>query len=245
MARFTSRSMVGLASVFAGLVLVGACDADEDNPGPPDTGTDSSSGSGGRGGRGGSGGSTGATGGAGGSGGSSGAASCMTAVAVTCDGPEDCPTGQRCCGKWQQVYTEFGCFTSCDAKNGDADPMTAGLWLELCHPGDTCEVSGYMCATSMYLPGSFSRCYSDGQMPDAGLGKGAQQINCGTEVCGTGEKCCLRGAREPYCAAASATCECDPPDAGDSGSDAAPDSGDASHDAAPDAHDAARDAPAG
>jgi len=163
------------------------------------------------------------------------------AVAVTCDGAEDCPTGQRCCGKWEQGYVEFGCFASCVEQQGDASPMGGGaLFFDLCHPGDTCEVEGAQCLTSpQYLPTSLSRCYTMGNPPDATLGKGVRQINCGTDVCGTTEKCCLRGARTPYCAPASATCVCDPPDAGaDSGSDAP-------SDAAPDARDASRDAPTG
>jgi len=97
-----------------------------------------------------------------------------------------------------------------------------------------------MCLTSpTYLPLSFSRCYTMGDMPNAALGKKAGEVNCGTDVCGTGEKCCLRGLEPPYCAPTAATCECNPQPVNDAGPDAAPDS---SQDAAPDSSDAAPDA---
>jgi hypothetical protein len=243
MGRSTSWSVIGLASAFAAFLSVGACsDEDPESPGNPDGG-----GSSGRGGRGGSSG-RGGSGGASGSGGTSStdASTCTSSVGTACDGPEDCPSGQRCCGKWEQEYTEFGCYASCDALTGDAMPGPGGggaLWFDLCHPGDTCEVMGAECLTSpMYLPPSLSRCYDpgSGSAPNASLGRGAGQVNCGSDVCGAGEKCCLRGPMlDPYCAPSSATCSCTPPEPQpDAGPDAAPDS---SPDAAPDSSDAAPD----
>jgi hypothetical protein len=241
----TSWSVIGLASVFAACISVGACSDDDPVSTPKQDAGGGTSGRGGSSGRGGTGGGTNGTGGST----SNDASTCTMSVGTTCDGPEDCPSGQRCCGKWEQQYTEFGCFASCDALTGDAMPGPGGggaLWFDLCHPGDTCEVMGAECLTSpMYLPSSLSRCYDpgSGSAPNASLGKGAGQVNCGTDVCGAGEKCCLRGPMlDPYCAPTSATCSCTPPtpqpDAGPDASDAAPDSTPDSSDAAPDSTDA-------
>ena len=217
------------------LASVGACGDDDDEGTPtPDAGA----GRGGGGGRGGSGGSSGR---GGGTSDASDAGSCTVAVATACDGPEDCPTGQRCCGKWDEEYVEFGCYASCIAQTGDsgAGPGGGPLWFDMCHPGDACEDSTAMCLTSPYLPTSFSRCYDSGDPPNPALGNAANQVNCGTDVCTSGEKCCLRGSTlEPYCAPTSATCACDPPDPGTDAGDAAPDT---SQDAAPDSSDAAPD----
>ncbi len=159
-----------------------------------------------------------------------------TAVATACDGAEDCPTGQRCCGRVQGMqpalrYVEFGCFASCSTAGEGGVPEGGGFggptWLELCHAGDTCENTMYQCATSQYLPGSFARCFmpSDAAAPDPGLGRAANAVNCGGAVCGAGEKCCIRQPLAPYCAPASETCECErtQPEGGggsDGGSDA-------------------------
>jgi hypothetical protein len=244
MAKSTSWSVVGLAFVFTGVVNIGACGSDEDPvAAPQDSGTDRSSG--GRGGSG-SGGSSGTSG----TGGAPDAGTCTTAAGTTCDGPEDCPTGQRCCGKWEnEVYVEFGCFVSCAAQQGDAATGPGGgpFWFDLCHPGGTCEDTTATCLTSTYLPDSLSRCFDTGEPPDPSLGNAANQVNCGTDVCGAGEKCCVRQPLEPYCAPASATCSCTAP-VPDAGPDAPPDSGDAapdSGDAAPDSGDAASDATTG
>ena len=158
-----------------------------------------------------------------------------TAVATTCDGAEDCPTGQRCCGRVQGMqpairYVEFGCFASCAAAGEGGVPeggFGAPTWLELCHAGETCENSMYQCQTSQYLPNSFARCFmpADAAAPDPGLGKAADAVNCGNAVCGSGEKCCIRQPLAPYCAPASETCECErtQPEGG-GGSDSGPDS---------------------
>src|SRR5688500_4869837 len=136
MGRSTSWSVIGLASVFAACMSVGACGSDDDPVSPPKQDGGGTSGRGGSGGRGG-------TGGLSGSGGttSNDASTCTSSVGTACDGPEDCPSGQRCCGKWEQEYTEFGCYPSCDALTGDAMPGPGGggaLWLDLCRPGATC-----------------------------------------------------------------------------------------------------------
>ena len=49
----------------------------------------------------------------------------------SCDGAEDCASGQSCCG----VQTEYGWTLSCQSSCGVTDE-------ELCHPGDTCKSGG-------------------------------------------------------------------------------------------------------
>ena len=212
--------------MVAGIGVTSACGSDDESS-PTDAGRDAASGSGGRGGSAGKGGAGGGTGavGAGGSSGAADSGSCELSVGLSCDGAEDCPAGQRCCGKWDNEYMEFGCFASCLAQQGDAQPGPGGgpLWLELCHAGDTCEDSTTECLTSDYLPSSLSRCFDQGMPPDPNLGRAAGQLNCGTDVCGSGEKCCLREPLDtPYCAPTSATCECNPSDADAGPADGAP-----------------------
>jgi len=154
------------------------------------------------------------------------ATTCTTAFGTTCDGAEDCPTGQRCCAKFQTGYVQAGCFDSCAALQGDAAAggvMMGGItfWAELCHAGDTCENSATTCGTSRYLPSSLARCLpasvagmAMSGTPDGGLGHAKNAVNCGNAVCGAAEQCCVRQPLEPYCAPKTATCECNVPDAG-------------------------------
>jgi hypothetical protein len=170
-----------------------------------------------------------ASGGAGGTaaGGLGGATTCTSAVETACDGPEDCPSGQRCCGEYNQGgYDKFGCYASCSAPGGAGGAGGAGgmaamtmgpILFELCHPGDTCEDSTAQCLTSSYLPNSLSRCLPSmlvgvamGSPPDASLGQGKNQVNCGTDVCGSTQKCCVRQPLGAYCAPKSDTCVCNP-----------------------------------
>lgn len=227
----TSWSKMGIVSMTAGLFILGACSSDSKKTGAPaDSGAGGSGGFGNRS----SAGGLSANGGRVAAGGRAPveAGACTASVGVTCDGPEDCSSGQRCCGKYQQEYVEFGCFDSCTAQQGDAQPGLGGgaLWFDLCHPGDACEDSTAQCLTSAYLPKSLSRCLpaslmgmATGGPPDTTLGKGKGQVNCGTDVCGTGEKCCIRGATlAPYCAPSSATCNCTVPTKPDTDSGKSP-----------------------
>jgi hypothetical protein len=128
-------------------------------------------------------------------------------------------------------YDKFSCMPSCGP--GDAGAAAGGLGMgmgpilfELCHAGQTCEDSTAMCLTSPYLPSSLSRCLpsmlmgqTSGNPPDASLGKGAHELNCGSAVCGSEEQCCVRQPLEPYCAPKGAKCACDytPPTSADGG----------------------------
>jgi hypothetical protein len=132
---------------------------------------------------------------------------CTTVAAIVCDGAEDCPSGQHCCGRFSNSdYVQFGCFDACS----NAPTNGADQWLELCHAGDTCEGTGNTCKLSQYLPAPLSRCFSMGTDAPAGANAEAGKVNCGSNLCGTGEKCCLRKPHDPYCAPASADCECKP-----------------------------------
>jgi len=136
---------------------------------------------------------------------------CTVVAALPCDGAEDCPSGQRCCGRLAGLaYVEFGCFESC---LGLPDAGAMSFWRELCHAGDPCE-SGSSCLTSQYLLASLARCDVVGAPPDPGLDRAKGRINCGTNVCGDGEKCCVRSPHPPYCAPKAASCECRPGDGG-------------------------------
>lgn len=216
-------SLVSAASAVVMVSMSSGCSSDE-TPAAV-TGDSGTGGKSGTGGRRATGGSTTSTGAASGAGGGGGAATCTAALGTACDGAEDCPSGQHCCGRYQQRYTEIGCFASCTALQGDAGPMMgAPLWFELCHAGDTCEDTTATCLTSSFLPGSLSRCLPSslmgmamGSPPDATLGKVKNEVNCGTAVCGASEQCCIRMPLAPYCAPKSATCGCTEPDAGGGG----------------------------
>lgn len=208
----SSWSVVGFISVTTGLSFLAACSSSDSAK--PAASVEAGAETGGKGGAsgkstGGAKSTAGSTSGGGGTTAVDAASTCTAPVDVTCDGPEDCPAGQRCCGQWNQEYQKFGCFDSCIAQQVDAG---MALWFDLCHPGDTCEDSTATCLTSMYLPSSLSRCYNTGNPPDPKLAAGKGEINCGADVCGAGEKCCMRGATlTPYCAPSAATCECTKP----------------------------------
>jgi hypothetical protein len=201
--------LVTLAALGVGVVLASACSSDEEGSGAP-SGTGGKGGSGGSltGGRGGT--TSGGTGGTGGTGGSGG----CTSLPLPCDGPEDCPTGNLCCGHFTTSnYVEFQCLPSC--ANAATDSGSQELWIELCHVGQACEDPTYTCSASAYLP--ISVCYDTGI--DAGVSGSvaAGEVNCGTSVCTSEQKCCVVTPGDSFCTAKSAPCGCTPstPDAGD------------------------------
>jgi hypothetical protein len=132
---------------------------------------------------------------------------CTWLAELPCDGPEDCPGTQVCCGHFEgSGYTEFACRDAC----GEGDGGQTDLWLELCHPGQTCADTTMQCLSSQYLPSFMYRCYTDGTEPGAPGSTAADVVNCGSAPCATGEKCCLREPGDPYCAPAGDTCVCNP-----------------------------------
>jgi hypothetical protein len=134
---------------------------------------------------------------------------CTSLLAIPCDGDEDCGSGKRCCARrTATAYVEIGCFDSCSAIPDAGEP---GRWLELCHAGDTCEASGAQCLATTLLPKPFARCEaSTGTAADPTANKQAGRITCGTNLCGSGEKCCLRPPHAAYCSPANVDCECKP-----------------------------------
>jgi len=146
---------------------------------------------------------------------------CVAIIAVNCDGPEDCGSGQQCCGRYNGgSYDKFICATSCD----DAANAEAGTWSEICHPGQACTNPDYSCAAIQYLPDFLYRCRDTGTLlcgqPNAvmdacveAVTSGPDEITCGDIKCGAAEKCCIRltgedAPREPYCAPADSACQC-------------------------------------
>ena len=75
---------------------------------------------------------------------------CTTLIPSVCDGPEDCPGGQLCCGNLDNYgYFEIVCADACD-------PQTA---REVCHPGgQPCADPQQACGQSQYLPANLNRC---------------------------------------------------------------------------------------
>lgn len=151
---------------------------------------------------------------------------CSALVAAECDGNEDCPSGQTCCGTLNGSgggYDSIKCQDTCDSSAGG---------IELCHPGDACPMpadaaapdgSANVCRRSLYLPAYLAICNPPSSLlPTEFVGKpkAAHEINCGPNLtCGAGTKCCVLGnwdamtkaisPRDGYCAPLDETCDCD------------------------------------
>ena len=139
---------------------------------------------------------------------------CDVLAAVTCDGAEDCPSGEICCGRYDGAnFVEFGCFSSC----GDmpATGSNDAAWRQICHAADTCENPMDTCTTSQALPPTLTRCISGfGSPADPATDSSAGRINCGSTLCEVGEQCCLREPGGAYCAPSGTRCRCQTPDSG-------------------------------
>ncbi len=168
---------------------------------------------------------------------------CTTILAAHCDGPEDCGSGQQCCGAFEGGgYASFTCQDSC-VELAASD----GIWSEICHPGQSCDqplpvdggmpptmmplpdggIAPYECRTNaMYLPDFWYRCRDTGETPpdNADRSTASGEINCGEIVCGSGEKCCYaleanaeasQGAA--HCVDAEVDCTCNPKTVGTDG----------------------------
>lgn len=134
---------------------------------------------------------------------------CSITSAFECDGNEDCPGSQVCCGYTGQaaVYERSTCKDTCDAETfPDAG---AGFVSEFCHPDDTCPVEGHSCLQSTFLPDFLYRCRDTGLSPEKTGSTAAGEVNCGDSVCGSGQKCCVRAPKDPYCAPVAEECSCD------------------------------------
>jgi hypothetical protein len=150
---------------------------------------------------------------------------CQRLFEVNCDGAEDCPSGQQCCGHYDGGYRSFECADSCAAEQ--AEQM--GTWSEVCHPGDTCEApdggtAAYTCLANLdFLPEYLFRCRDTGTEPGPAGSAAAGEINCGENVCSAGQKCCISVPGLAVCVPSSQDCACvttEPDDAGTTGDDA-------------------------
>jgi hypothetical protein len=167
---------------------------------------------------------------------------CTELVPVVCDGPEDCPSNNQCCGLYSGgSYTQFACMPSCADAGAPGDAGGFALWFEMCHAGQMCKTG--MCLTSMYLPGFLYRCYTSGNPPDAGS-TGGPGVNCGSTTCAAGEECCLRQPHDPYCAPAGTQCACAGVQTVDGGAEGGSEAGGAADAGSPDG-DASAPADAG
>jgi hypothetical protein len=149
---------------------------------------------------------------------------CRRLLDVECDGPEDCPRGQMCCGEFSFSggYRSFSCQDDCLALDAQGD----AAWSEICHPGQPCAMEGYECrARTGYLPDFLYRCRMDGTEPGAAGSTEKDEVNCGDAVCGANEKCCISAPEgAPYCGPKDEPCLCNQdgrhsPDDGDAGTD--------------------------
>ena len=168
-------------------------------------------------------------------------ATCTSIMAAYCDGPEDCPGDQQCCGQFGGGgYASFTCEDSCVelAQQGE-------VWSEICHPGQECDqplptdggmpggqmpallpdggLVPYECRVgTMYLPEFWPRCRDTGTEPTEAGSTAAGEINCGEDVCGAGQKCCyaleesqMASQGVAHCAPADAPCTCSGSGGGD------------------------------
>ena len=139
---------------------------------------------------------------------------CGLSVAASCDGNEDCPSGQVCCGDIEMMsfrYTRIACQDSCPRDQ---------MHYRLCHPGETCTEPSDVCRHSQILPYDFLAVCAPPAMnvttqPTGSIGDG---VACGSTTCGAGESCCLRSlldraammrqVLEPYCMPPDGVCDC-------------------------------------
>jgi hypothetical protein len=77
-----------------------------------------------------------------------------TSIVVECDGPEDCPSGQLCCGEegiTDSVFTHLYCRNGCPGG-------TTVTRTEICHPGGVACKNGNQCNSDNQLPNGYSDC---------------------------------------------------------------------------------------
>ena len=74
---------------------------------------------------------------------------------ITCDGPEDCGTGQRCCahGDWDPDWGMKGWKLACSSTACGAPPLNR----ELCHPGGAPCSGGKSCVSAYGLANDLPR----------------------------------------------------------------------------------------
>ena len=144
---------------------------------------------------------------------------CVATTVLACDGADDCPQDEVCCGAFDFQRRAYGA-TQCQP---GCDPMLAEL--EFCQPGDACRGGGIdnaVCRRSFVLPEPYLICTApsptapatsdDLQQPAAG------QVACGEGQCIAGQACCVRTSFDydsrtdswptAYCVDNEADCTC-------------------------------------
>ena len=151
---------------------------------------------------------------------------CAVVIDARCDGDEDCPDAQVCCGTLSGAgfhYEALGCAETCDGASGG---------YRICHQNELCEDEALVCRRSSILPAYFAICAAASDLVPTtfeGTSTAAGEVRCGAElVCGSGQKCCVltgfdaasgaRFDRPGYCAPADAECSCRSATALDAGS---------------------------
>jgi hypothetical protein len=152
---------------------------------------------------------------------------CSFIVETDCDGPEDCPAGELCCGTLSGAGLQYTSMT-CRATCADADGG-----IVLCHKDTDCPGHdpagvgtdagpGDICRRSFVLPEFLLICGGASQFAPADVAQPSTapgEINCGRDlVCGSGEKCCVMTSWDAatqvvvpapgLCAAQGETCDC-------------------------------------
>ena len=141
---------------------------------------------------------------------------CAVVIDAQCDGDEDCPDGQVCCGTLSGAgfhYEALGCSETCDGASGG---------YRICHQGELCDDQAFVCRRSSILPAYFAICAAPSTLVPTtfdGTNTAAGEIRCGSDlVCGAGQKCCVlngydaragtRFDRPGYCAPLGEECQC-------------------------------------
>jgi hypothetical protein len=115
---------------------------------------------------------------------------CSFLAAVECDGSEDCPDGQICCGTingGSLSYDSVRCQDRCELAEGGR---------EMCHPGYVCPNPEQECIRSIILPAYLAVCSTANAFTPEGIegtSSAPAEINCGPGLaCTGGDVCCAR-----------------------------------------------------
>jgi hypothetical protein len=112
---------------------------------------------------------------------------CSLLTAVECDGSEDCPEGQICCGTLEGAlaYESIRCQDRCDLADGGRI---------LCHENEPCPDPEQVCMRSIVLPSYLGICGTPSAFTPSGFDSASTapgEINCGAGVvCPQGMVCC-------------------------------------------------------
>ena len=63
---------------------------------------------------------------------------------VSCNGPNDCPDAEVCCGRYNNTYLSVSCSPDCNNSPQSDGILMCGDDPTICQPGDTCNPSGFL-----------------------------------------------------------------------------------------------------